>query len=78
MIAYAERASDRMPHLAFVAEDFDPKLPVPVRIHSECMTGDVFGFHAGVLSFEESRALRTFQTMCAEGSQRHCQKSGNG
>ncbi len=43
MIAYAERPSDRMPHLAFVADDFDPKLPVPVRIHSECMTGDVFG-----------------------------------
>ncbi len=32
-----------MPHIAFVAEGFDPSQPVAVRIHSECMTGDVFG-----------------------------------
>jgi len=43
MIAYAASANERMPHLALLAEDFDPSKPVPVRIHSECMTGDVFG-----------------------------------
>lgn len=44
MIAYAESASEPMPHIAFVAEGFDPaQQPVAVRIHSECMTGDVFG-----------------------------------
>jgi GTP cyclohydrolase II len=44
MIAYADQAHERMPHLAFVAEGFDPHDgPVAVRIHSECMTGDVFG-----------------------------------
>ncbi|MCB0531925.1 MAG: GTP cyclohydrolase II [Lewinellaceae bacterium] len=43
MIAYADSADERMPHIAFVAEGFDPSNPVPVRIHSECMTGDVFG-----------------------------------
>lgn len=43
MIAYAETATEPMPHIAFVAEGFDPAKPVPVRIHSECMTGDVFG-----------------------------------
>jgi len=32
-----------MPHIAFLAEGFDPAKPVAVRIHSECMTGDVFG-----------------------------------
>jgi len=32
-----------MPHIALVAEGFDPAQPVAVRIHSECMTGDVFG-----------------------------------
>jgi 3,4-dihydroxy 2-butanone 4-phosphate synthase/GTP cyclohydrolase II len=42
MIAYADKPSERMPHLAFVAEGFDPARPVAVRIHSECMTGDVF------------------------------------
>lgn len=43
MIAYAATSGERMPHVAFVAEGFDPALPVAVRIHSECMTGDVFG-----------------------------------
>lgn len=43
MMAYAEKPTERMPHIAFVAEGFDPSRPVPVRIHSECMTGDVFG-----------------------------------
>jgi GTP cyclohydrolase II len=43
MLAYADKATERMPHIALVAEGFDPSKPVPVRIHSECMTGDVFG-----------------------------------
>lgn len=43
MIAYANTPADPMPHLALVAEGFDPARPVAVRIHSECMTGDVFG-----------------------------------
>lgn len=43
MIAYSEKADEPMPHLALIAEGFDPSGPVPVRIHSECMTGDVFG-----------------------------------
>jgi 3,4-dihydroxy 2-butanone 4-phosphate synthase/GTP cyclohydrolase II len=43
MLVYAEKPNERMPHIAFIAEGFDPSRPVPVRIHSECMTGDVFG-----------------------------------
>lgn len=43
MLAYAEKSTERMPHIAMVAEGFDPTKPVAVRIHSECMTGDVFG-----------------------------------
>lgn len=43
MLAYADKNSERMPHIAMVAQEFDPTRPVPVRIHSECMTGDVFG-----------------------------------
>ncbi len=42
IIAYAESPDDPTPHVALVAEDFDPAQPVLVRIHSECMTGDVF------------------------------------
>jgi len=43
MLAYAEKSTERMPHIAMVADGFDPTKPVAVRIHSECMTGDVFG-----------------------------------
>ncbi len=43
MIAFAEEASDWMPHLALVHKQFNPDEPVLVRIHSECITGDLFG-----------------------------------
>jgi 3,4-dihydroxy 2-butanone 4-phosphate synthase/GTP cyclohydrolase II len=43
MLAYADKPTEKMPHLALIAPRFDPSRPVPVRIHSECMTGDMFG-----------------------------------
>lgn len=43
MIAYAERADEPMPQVALVAAGVNTNGPVLVRIHSECMTGDVFG-----------------------------------
>lgn len=43
MIAYAADDQQQMPHLAMVHEDFDPGQPVYLRIHSECLTGDLFG-----------------------------------
>ncbi len=43
MIAYASDEKDWMPHLALVHEQFDPDQPVLTRIHSECITGDLFG-----------------------------------
>lgn len=42
MIGYAQQADNPMPHLAMVSEKTDFTQPIPVRIHSECMTGDVF------------------------------------
>lgn len=45
MIAYAERADSYMPDIALVHEDFDPNTPTLVRIHSECLTGDLLGSH---------------------------------
>lgn len=42
MLAYSKDKDNPMPHLAFVHEQFDSSEPVVVRIHSECMTGDVF------------------------------------
>lgn len=41
MIAYANEPIE-MPHLAMVSGEIDSSKPVLVRIHSECMTGDVF------------------------------------
>lgn len=43
MIAFSGQEDDWMPHLALVHEDFDPSRPVLTRIHSECITGDLFG-----------------------------------
>ena len=41
-IAY-ENEVDNANHLALVKGEIDPDKPVLVRVHSECLTGDVFG-----------------------------------
>ena len=40
--AYSASADDLTPHLVLAHEHLDVSKPVLVRIHSECMTGDVF------------------------------------
>ncbi len=42
IIAYENRL-DNLIHMALVKGDIDPDRPVLVRVHSECMTGDIFG-----------------------------------
>ncbi|MCP4681414.1 MAG: bifunctional 3,4-dihydroxy-2-butanone-4-phosphate synthase/GTP cyclohydrolase II [Desulfobacterales bacterium] len=42
MIAY-ENELDNLLHIAMVKGDIDPEEPILVRVHSECMTGDIFG-----------------------------------
>ncbi len=42
VIAFAENDSEKMPHLALFHHSTDFSKIVNVRIHSECMTGDVF------------------------------------
>jgi len=42
MITYSNGEIDKMPHIALVHEKLDATKPVLVRIHSECMTGDLF------------------------------------
>jgi 3,4-dihydroxy 2-butanone 4-phosphate synthase/GTP cyclohydrolase II len=34
---------DKLLHIALVKGEIDPEKPVLVRVHSECMTGDIFG-----------------------------------
>ena len=43
MVAFSNSETDWMPHLALVHEKMDPSQPVLTRIHSECITGDLFG-----------------------------------
>lgn len=43
MVAYSENPEEQFPHFAMVHVDMDPKGVVPVRIHSECLTGDLVG-----------------------------------
>lgn len=42
MKAYAKEEVEQMPHFALVAEEMDNDEIVTVRIHSECITGDLF------------------------------------
>lgn len=42
IIAY-ENDVDQLTHIALVKGDIDPDQPTMVRVHSECMTGDIFG-----------------------------------
>ncbi len=43
MVAYANITDERMPHYAMVHESYSSKGSVFVRIHSECVTGDIWG-----------------------------------
>jgi GTP cyclohydrolase II len=64
IIAYAENPSEQMPHLALVHEDFDPTRATLLRIHSECMTGDVFASKKCDCGEQLSQSL---QMIAAEG-----------
>lgn len=43
LYAYALNHEEMQPHLALVHKDMNPDSTVPVRIHSECLTGDLLG-----------------------------------
>lgn len=43
MRAYSDREDDLMPHLVLIKEPYQSDEAVNVRIHSECITGDLFG-----------------------------------
>ena len=58
ILAYSGSPEDPTPHVALVHESFDPSLPVFVRIHSECMTGDIFHSHRCDCGEQLDMALR--------------------
>ncbi len=41
--AYIRKDNAEMPHLALLHSELDITKPVVIRIHSECLTGDLFG-----------------------------------
>lgn len=43
-VGYTNDVDDKE-HIALVKGEIDPEEPVMVRVHSECLTGDVFGSH---------------------------------
>lgn len=42
MMAFSEDDKNWMPHMALIAKDTNLEKPTNVRIHSECITGEVF------------------------------------
>ena len=42
-IVVYENDVDNLTHIALIKGEIDPEKPVLVRVHSECLTGDVFG-----------------------------------
>ena len=52
-----------MPHIAMVHESFSRKSSTLVRMHSECITGDLFGSHR----CDCGEQLHTSLQMCAQG-----------
>jgi 3,4-dihydroxy 2-butanone 4-phosphate synthase/GTP cyclohydrolase II len=42
IIAYENELDDLL-HIALIKGEIDPEQPILVRVHSECMTGDIFG-----------------------------------
>lgn len=42
IIAYSDSKTENMPHIAMVYKEVDVNKPVLLRVHSECMTGDLF------------------------------------
>lgn len=58
MIAYSESAEAYAPHIALVHPEMDPDSEVIVRIHSECITGDLFGSKRCDCGEQLNRAMR--------------------
>jgi len=58
MIAYSDDPEAYSPHIALVHPELDPASEVIVRIHSECITGDLFGSKRCDCGEQLNRAMR--------------------
>jgi GTP cyclohydrolase II len=66
IIAYSEDENDWMPHIVLIHEKTDFQNTIPVRFHSECLTGDIFHskkcecgkqLHSAMAYFEENGGI---------------------
>lgn len=57
LIAY-ENDVDKLNHVALVKGEIDPDEPILVRVHSQCLTGDVFGSRRCDCGPQLERAMR--------------------
>ncbi|HHJ39452.1 MAG: hypothetical protein AXA67_09060 [Methylothermaceae bacteria B42] len=65
MLHYYENDIDHKEHLALVHGEVSSQAEVPVRVHSECLTGDVFGSHRCDCGEQLDEALRIIgQSQC--------------
>ncbi|MEM8528651.1 MAG: GTP cyclohydrolase II [Bacteroidota bacterium] len=62
MLAYAEKVEEQMPHIAMVHPELDLTQPVTMRIHSECITGDLFGSKRCDCGEQLEQALKVIAT----------------
>jgi 3,4-dihydroxy 2-butanone 4-phosphate synthase/GTP cyclohydrolase II len=58
MIAYSEDPDAYAPHIALVHPEMEPDSEVIVRVHSECITGDLFGSKRCDCGEQLNRSLR--------------------
>ena len=57
LMAYALTPDEPMPHLVIAHPDYKSQSTVTVRIHSECLTGDIFGSNRCDCGQQLSKAL---------------------
>jgi 3,4-dihydroxy 2-butanone 4-phosphate synthase / GTP cyclohydrolase II len=60
VIGYEDTTSGEQ-HMAIVKGTFDPEVPTLVRVHSECLTGDVFGSQRCDCGEQLERALQMIE-----------------
>lgn len=66
IIAYSENENDWMPHIVLIHEKTNFDATIPIRFHSECLTGDIFHskkcecgqqLHSALAYFEENGGI---------------------
>jgi len=76
MIAYSNEV-DRKEHVALIKGKIDPSRPTLVRVHSECLTGDIFHSHRCDCGPQLEAALRTIE-VAGEGVLLYMRQEGRG